>query len=69
MPPYKPVVSQAQGREMFVLAEKGQISKQDAIGKVRAAGGMKGLPEKKSAMSKVKKKRKQPALDYLGGKK
>lgn len=43
MPPYVPVKSKAQARKMFVLADEGKISEDDARGKVRAAGR---LPER-----------------------
>ena len=47
MPPYKPAVSRAQERKLFSLAEMGQISKSDAIGKARAAKATgKPLPER-----------------------
>lgn len=41
MPPYKPVKSKAQARKLFVLADEGKISEDDARGKVRAAKGRK----------------------------
>lgn len=46
MPPYNPVVSKAQGKKMFALAERGDISEDEARGKVRAAN-WKSLPERK----------------------
>jgi hypothetical protein len=48
MPPYKPVVSNAQRRTLFALAERGEISKSEAEGKARAAKGRK-LPERVAA--------------------
>ncbi len=45
MPPYKPVVSQAQRRKLFALASRGEISKDEAEGKARAAKGKK-LPQR-----------------------
>lgn len=45
MPPYKPNVSQAQQRKMFALAEKGDISMDEARGKARASKGKK-LPKR-----------------------
>lgn len=44
MPPYKPVVSKAQSRKLFALANRGELSMADARGKTRAAKGEK-LPE------------------------
>ena len=47
MPPYQPAVSRAQERKLFALAEVGQISKADALGKARAAKATgKPLPER-----------------------
>lgn len=43
MPPYTPVKSKAQAKKMFVLADEGKISEDDARGKVRAAN-YKKLP-------------------------
>lgn len=37
MPPYTPNTSQAQQRKMFALAERGDISMDDAKGKARAS--------------------------------
>lgn len=45
MPPYKPVVSQAQRKKLFALAERGEISEDEARGKARAAKGRK-LPQR-----------------------
>lgn len=44
MPPYTPVTSKAQSRKMFALANRGEISMEDARGKTRAAN-FKSLPE------------------------
>ena len=44
MPPYKPVVSKAQSRKLFALANRGEIVMSEARGKTRAAKGTK-LPE------------------------
>lgn len=41
MPPYRKPVSESQRRKMFVLAEHGDISMSDAIGKSRAVKGEK----------------------------
>jgi hypothetical protein len=48
MPPYKPITSKAQGRKLFALADRGEISEDDARGKVRAAN-FKKLPERKGS--------------------
>jgi hypothetical protein len=45
MPPYKPVVSNAQRRKLFALANRGEISHAEAEGKARAAKG-RDLPER-----------------------
>ena len=45
MPPYKPVVSQAQRGKLFAMAERGEISEDEARGKARAAKGRK-LPKR-----------------------
>lgn len=45
MPPFTPVKSKAQARKVFVLADEGKISEDDARGKVRAAKGKK-LPNR-----------------------
>ena len=44
MPPYKPVVSDAQRRKLFALANRGEMSMDEARGKARAAKGRK-LPK------------------------
>jgi hypothetical protein len=44
MPPYKAVVSKAQSRKLFALAERGEITMSEARSKTRAAKGEK-LPE------------------------
>jgi len=44
MPPYKPVVSDAQRRKLFALADEGQIAMAEARGKARAAKG-RDLPD------------------------
>jgi len=49
MPPYKPIVSKAQGRLLFAKEERGEIAKGEAEGKAHAAGGFKGLPERVGA--------------------
>jgi hypothetical protein len=41
MPPYQPVVSTAQRGKLFALAERGEISEDEARGKARAAKGRK----------------------------
>ncbi len=47
MPPYKPVVSKAQSRKLFALAERGEgISMDDAKGKTREAN-FADLPQRK----------------------
>ncbi len=46
MPPYKPVVSKAQSRKLFSLAEQGKLSMDEAKGKTKAANFSK-LPNKK----------------------
>lgn len=51
MPPYKPVVSQAQRAKLFALANRGEISMDEARGKARAAKGRK-LPKRKSKRSR-----------------
>lgn len=48
MPPYTPVTSKAQSRKLFALAERGEISEEDARGKTRAAN-FKKLPERKGS--------------------
>ncbi len=55
MPPYKPVVSQAQRRQLFALADRGEISHDEAEGKARAAKGKK-LPERVSKRRKGRKR-------------
>ena len=47
MPPYTPVVSEAQRRKLFALAGRGEISMAEARGKARAAQG-RDLPERVS---------------------
>ena len=57
MPPYKPVVSQAQRGKLFALAERGEISEDEARGKARAAKGRK-LPKyvgKRSATRAIRR--------------
>lgn len=44
MPPYKKVVSKAQSRKLFALANEGKLSMEDAKGKTKAAN-WKALPE------------------------
>ena len=46
MPPYTPVTSKAQSRKLFALANRGEISEDDAKGKTRAADWDK-LPKRK----------------------
>lgn len=46
MPPYTPVTSKAQSRKLFALANRGEMSMEDAEGKTRAAN-FKSLPERK----------------------
>ncbi len=41
MPPYKPNKSMAQQRKMFALANRGEISMDEARGKARASEGKK----------------------------
>ena len=45
MPPYTPVVSQAQRRKLFAMAHRGEIPLHEARGKARAAKGRK-LPRR-----------------------
>ena len=45
MPPYRAVVSNAQRRKLFALANQGEISMDEARGKARAAKG-RHLPER-----------------------
>lgn len=45
MPPYKPVVSDAQRRLLFAKARRGEISMAEARGKARAAKGRR-LPKR-----------------------
>lgn len=45
MPPYRPVVSKAQSRKLFALANRGELSMDEARGKTRAAKGVH-LPER-----------------------
>lgn len=45
MPPYKPVVSEAQRGKLFALANEGKISEDEARGKARAAASRK-LPRR-----------------------
>lgn len=47
MPPYKPVVSNAQRRRLFAKANRGEIAMSEAEGKARAAKG-RSLPERVS---------------------
>lgn len=59
MPPYKPVVSRAQSRKLFALANRGELSMEDARGKTRAANFSK-LPARKGAKRKPAPKRPSP---------
>ncbi len=43
---YKPVKSKAQARLLFAKEAAGELPKGEAEGKARAAGGLKGLPNK-----------------------
>lgn len=45
MPPYKAVVSDSQRRKLFALAERGELSMDEARGKARAAKG-RSLPDR-----------------------
>jgi hypothetical protein len=56
MPPYRPVVSQAQRRKLFALANRGELSMDEARGKARAAKG-KRLPERKRSRSRSRARR------------
>lgn len=47
MPPYHAVTSKAQSRKLFALAERGEISEDDAKGKTKAAD-WKRLPQRVS---------------------
>jgi hypothetical protein len=47
MPPYNPVTSKAQSRKLFALANRGELSMDEARGKTRAAN-FKSLPERKT---------------------
>lgn len=60
MPPYNPVTSKSQSRKLFALANKGEISLDEARGKTRAAD-FKSLPERKA-------KRRSGMLDVKGAK-
>lgn len=60
MPPYNPVESKAQSRKLFALANRGELSMDEARGKTRAAD-FKSLPERKS-------KRRGGMLDVKGAK-
>lgn len=51
MPPYTPVTSKAQSRKLFALADRGEISLDDARGKTRAANYAK-LPNRKRPTSR-----------------
>lgn len=51
MPPYKPVKSKKQAKFLFAKEAKGELAPGEAEGKAKAAGGLKGLPER------VKKKK------------
>lgn len=46
MPPYQPVTSKSQSRKLFALANRGEISLDEAKGKTRAANFSR-LPERK----------------------
>ena len=59
MPPYTPVTSRAQSRKMFALANRGEISMEDARGKTRAAN-FKSLPER--ATTRGAKRGKRPKM-------
>lgn len=48
MPPYTPAVSKAQSRKFFALANRGEMSMEDAKGKTRAAD-FSSLPERKGS--------------------
>lgn len=48
MPPYTPVTSKAQSRKLFALANRGEMSEDEARGKTRAAN-FKRLPERKGS--------------------
>lgn len=49
---HKPVKSKAQARLLFAKENAGELEPGEAKGKLKAAGGMKGLP------NKVKRKKK-----------
>jgi hypothetical protein len=69
MPPYKPVVSKAQSRELFHLASVGKLSVDEAKGKTKAAN-FKGLPQYAHghpgvrALGHVGKKKRDADADY-----
>lgn len=56
MPPYKPVVSDAQRRLLFAKARRGEISMDEARGKARAAKGRR-LPRHVRRSSRRRKAR------------
>lgn len=56
MPPYKAVTSKAQSRKLFALANRGELSMDEAKGKTRAAN-FKSLPERKGKGRKSRKSR------------
>lgn len=47
MPPYNPVTSKSQSRKLFALANRGEISMDEARGKTRSAD-FSALPERKT---------------------
>lgn len=54
MPPFQLVRSTAQRKKLFALADRGEISKDEAEGKARAAKG-RDLPEYVKAAPKPKR--------------
>lgn len=59
MPPYTPVKSKAQSRKLFALANRGEISLEDAKGKTRAADWPQ-LPARKVKRGKRGPQRRAP---------
>jgi hypothetical protein len=64
MPPYNPVTSKAQSRKLFALANRGEISMDEARGKTRSAD-FKSLPER---AARSKSPRRGGMLDVKGAK-
>jgi hypothetical protein len=56
MPPYTPVKSEAQRKKLFALANRGELSMDEARGKARAAKGRK-LPKRAGRKHRTKRGR------------